>query len=59
MTTQTCHPHVAAPPASGFDLQSDTLIVGAGACGMTAALAASEASYPLLLGEKTPSTNSA
>jgi UDP-N-acetylglucosamine enolpyruvyl transferase len=33
------NPDVAAPP-SAFDLEVETLIIGAGACGMIAALAA-------------------
>ena len=33
---------VAPPPADGFDIETDTLIIGAGACGLVAALAAVE-----------------
>ena len=36
-------PDVAPPPAGGFDVEVETLIVGAGACGLVAALAAHEA----------------
>jgi len=36
-------PDVAPPPPDGFDIEVDTLIIGAGACGLVAALAATEA----------------
>jgi len=42
------NPDVAAPP-SAFDLEVETLIIGAGACGMIAALAAHEAGQDVLL----------
>ncbi len=35
-------PVTAPPPGNGFDIQVETLIVGAGACGLVAALAATE-----------------
>lgn len=41
---------IAAPP-SGFDFDVETLIIGAGACGMVAALAAHEAGQDVLLVE--------
>ncbi|NSX54942.1 FAD-dependent oxidoreductase [Parasulfitobacter algicola] len=40
---------VAAPPSGGFDLQTGTLIIGAGACGMVAALAAKEVGQNVLI----------
>ena len=46
-------PDVAAPP-SAFDLEVETLIIGAGACGMIAALAAHEAGQDVLLLEADP-----
>jgi len=36
-------PTVASPPPGGFDVEVETLIIGAGACGLVAALAATEA----------------
>jgi len=33
---------IAPPPTDGFDIETDTLIIGAGACGLVAALAAVE-----------------
>jgi len=44
------NPDIAQPPAS-FDLDVGTLIIGAGACGMVAALAAHEAGQNVLLVE--------
>ena len=41
---------IAAPP-SGFDFDVETLIIGSGACGMVAALAAHEAGQDVLLVE--------
>lgn len=46
-------PDVRVPPAS-FDLAVQTLIIGAGACGMVAALAAHEAGEDVLLVEADP-----
>lgn len=40
---------IAPTPADGFDLEVQTLIIGAGACGMVAALAAKEASQAVLV----------
>jgi fumarate reductase flavoprotein subunit len=40
---------IAPPPPAGFDLHVQTLIVGAGACGMVAALAAAEAGQEVLV----------
>ena len=40
-----------AEPPTGFDLDVDTLIIGAGACGMVAALAAHEAGQDVILVE--------
>lgn len=39
---------VAPPPADGFDLEVPILIIGAGACGMVAALSATEAGEEVL-----------
>lgn len=44
------HPDVAPPPAC-YDVEVQTLIIGAGACGMIAALAAHEAGQDVLLVE--------
>jgi len=44
---------IASPPAE-FDLSVETLIIGAGACGMVAALAAHEAGQDVLLIEADP-----
>ena len=44
---------VADPPAR-FDLEVDTLIVGAGACGLVAALSAHEAGRGVLVVEADP-----
>ena len=43
---------VAATPEGGFDLEVGTLIVGAGACGLIAALAATEAGLEVLVIER-------
>lgn len=45
---------VAATPEDGFDLEVETLIVGAGACGLVAALAAQEAGQEVLVIEADP-----
>ncbi|MGG7646104.1 FAD-dependent oxidoreductase [Rhodovulum sp. YNF3179] len=45
---------VAPPPAEGFELRIETLIVGSGACGMVAALAAAEAGQEVLVLERDP-----
>jgi len=45
---------IAATPAEGFDLEVQTLIIGAGACGMVAALAAREAGQEVLVIEADP-----
>ena len=45
---------IAASPATGFDLEVQTLIIGAGACGMVAALAAQEAGQEVLVIEADP-----
>ncbi len=45
---------IAASPAGGFDLEVQTLIIGAGACGMVAALAAQEAGQEVLVIEADP-----
>ena len=42
-------PAISLPPASGFDIQTQTLIIGAGACGLVAALAATEADQEVLV----------
>lgn len=46
--------NIAATPAAGFDLEVQTLIIGAGACGMVAALAAREAGQEVLVIEADP-----
>lgn len=43
---------LAPAPAGGFDLAVETLIVGAGACGLIAALAATEAGQEVLVIER-------
>ncbi len=52
---------VLPPPAAGFDISVETLIIGAGACGMVAALAAQEAGQEVLVVEAdaTPSGSTA
>ncbi|EEB82570.1 FAD-dependent oxidoreductase [Roseobacter sp. GAI101] len=47
------NPDIAQPPEE-FDLEVETLIIGAGACGMVAALAAHEAGQDVLLVEADP-----
>ncbi len=42
-------PSIAKVPASGFDIETDTLIIGAGACGLVAALASSSHSNNTLV----------
>ncbi|HUE45134.1 MAG TPA: FAD-binding protein, partial [Aestuariivirgaceae bacterium] len=43
---------VLAAPQAGFDLAIETVIIGAGACGMVAALAANEAGQQMLVLER-------
>lgn len=50
------NPDVVQPPEV-FDLEVETLIIGAGACGMVAALAAHEAGQDVLLVEADPVPN--
>jgi len=45
---------IAASPADGFDLEVQTLIIGAGACGMVAALSAQDAGQEVLVIEADP-----
>ncbi len=45
---------VAPPPVQGFDVETGTLIVGAGACGLVAALAAVTAGREVLVIEADP-----
>ena len=40
---------VSAAPADGFDLDTETLIIGAGACGLIAALAAAQSGQEVLV----------
>ncbi|MEO1689798.1 MAG: FAD-dependent oxidoreductase, partial [Pseudomonadota bacterium] len=49
------------PPPGAFDLEVETLILGAGACGLTAALAAVEAGQEALVleGDPTPAGSTA
>jgi len=47
-------PDVAMPPVDGFDVEIETLIVGAGACGLVAALAATETGQEVLVVEADP-----
>ena len=42
------------PPSDGFDLETGTLIIGAGACGMVAALSAAELGREVLVIEADP-----
>lgn len=42
------------PPAGGFDINTETLIIGAGACGLTAALAAVEQGQSVVVIEADP-----
>lgn len=48
----TATERVAETPADGFDLEIETLIVGGGACGLIAALAATEAGQEVLVIER-------
>ena len=45
---------IAPSPAGGFDIAVQTLVIGAGACGMVAALAAQEAGQEVLVIEADP-----
>ncbi len=45
---------ITAPPPDGFDIETETLIIGAGACGLVAALAAVEAGQRVLVVEADP-----
>jgi fumarate reductase flavoprotein subunit len=45
----TASAEMIAPPPAAFDLEVETLIIGAGACGMVAALAAAEAGREVLV----------
>ena len=45
---------VRPPPEAGFDVATQTLIIGAGACGLVAALAAHEAGQEVLVIEADP-----
>ncbi|MGR3497061.1 FAD-dependent oxidoreductase [Citreimonas sp.] len=45
---------VAPPPADGFDIEVETLVIGAGACGLVAALSAQEAGQEVLVLERDP-----
>lgn len=42
---------IEPPPEDGWDIEVETLIIGAGACGLTAALAATEAGQEVLVVE--------
>lgn len=44
-------PTVTPPPLEGWDIEAGTLIIGAGACGLVAALAAAEAGQEVLVVE--------
>ena len=44
-------PTVEPAPETGFDIEIDTLIIGAGACGLIAALSATEAGQSVLVVE--------
>ncbi|MFK8079848.1 MAG: FAD-dependent oxidoreductase [Granulosicoccus sp.] len=50
-TIHATQPDVTTSSGHGFDLHTDTLIVGAGACGLIAALAAREAGQDVLVVE--------
>ncbi|MFT6301715.1 MAG: fumarate reductase flavoprotein subunit [Pseudomonadales bacterium] len=45
----TLVPSIAPSPSTGFDIQTGTLIIGAGACGLVAALAAHECGQEVLV----------
>ena len=49
MTAGTTEPRVKPRPGGGFPFAVETLIIGAGACGMSAALSAQEAGQEVLL----------
>lgn len=51
MTSPSSH---TAPPPERFDLESKTLIIGAGACGLVAALSAKESGQDVLVIEADP-----
>lgn len=46
--------HIAPPPAGGFEFTVPVLVVGAGGCGLTAALAARDAGADVLVLERDP-----
>lgn len=46
---------IAPPPPDGYDIGVETLIIGAGACGLVAGLAAREAGQEVLIVEADPS----
>ena len=48
----TQNPIDVCPPMEGYDIQCDTLIIGAGACGLVAALAAHEHGQSVLVVER-------
>lgn len=54
MVTPDHTPSVTAHPEDGFDLSTHTLIIGAGACGLIAALAASENTKDIIVVEADP-----
>lgn len=43
------NPTTAPPPNNGFDIKTETLIIGAGACGLVSALAATENNQQVLV----------
>lgn len=47
----TSQPAVSASPVNGYDLETHALIIGAGACGLIAALAANQAGQEVLVVE--------
>ena len=48
----TQNPHEVRSPLEGYDIQCDTLIIGAGACGLVATLAAHEQGQSVLVVER-------